>query len=349
MLASYFLTIKPSSLCFGMDYKKSGVDIHSLDAVKKRMSRAVKRTFTENVVTDFGHFGGGFRLKGFKKPVLVSSTDSVGTKVKVAQMMGRYDTVGADIVNHSANDILCTGAVPLFFLDYVAFSRLDSIHVAQIVEGVARACKREGIALVGGETAQLPGVYKPGDFDLVGTIVGAVEEGGLIDGSEIMPGDVAVGLRSSGLHTNGYSLARKVLIEGRKAPGIDAAVPGTRKTVGEALLEVHRSYRSLLEPIKHLLKGIAHITGGGFAGNISRLLPKDVDCVIEKRSWKPLPVFRMIKEHGRIADDEAYRVFNMGMGMVLFVQSKDASAVISKTGGTLIGEVRAGTGKVKLV
>lgn len=332
-----------------MDYKKSGVDIRSLDAVKKRMSRAVKATFNRNVVTDFGHFGGGFRLEGFKKPVLVSSTDSVGTKVKVAQMMGRYDTVGADIVNHSTNDILCTGAVPLFFLDYVAFSRLDLRHVAEIVEGAARACKKEGIALVAGETAQLPGVYKPGDFDLVGTIVGAVEEGGLIDGLKIRPGDVVVGLRSSGLHTNGYSLARKVLIDGKGAPGINAVVPGTKKTVGQALLEVHRSYRSQVEPLKHLVKGAAHITGGGFAGNISRLLPGVVDCVMEKRSWKPPPIFRMIQELGRIADDEAYRVFNMGMGMVLFVRPKDSSAVISKTGGTLIGEVRAGTGKVRLV
>jgi len=329
-----------------MDYRKAGVDITTLDKIKKRIARAVRRTFNENVMTEFGHFGGGFRLKGYRRPVLVASTDSVGTKVKVARMAGVFDTVGADIVNHSINDILCTGAQPLFFLDYVAFSKLGSKEVAEIVEGAARACRKEGVALIGGETAQLPGVYKPGEYDLVGTIVGAIEEGKLIDGSEIKEGDAAIGLRSTGLHTNGYSLARKVLIE-RNAPlPLDALVPGTKKTVGQALLAVHKSYRKEVEAVKPLLKGIAHITGGGFEGNVSRLLPGNVDCVIEKKSWKPQPIFRLIQIRGQVAEDEMYHVFNMGIGMVLFVRSKDAEEVREKTRGIVIGRIEKGKGRV---
>jgi phosphoribosylformylglycinamidine cyclo-ligase len=309
----------------------------------------VKRTFTPNVVTEFGHFGGGFRLTGYKKPVLVASTDNIGTKAKLTQMTGIYNTVGADIVNHSVNDILCTGAVPLFVLDYLAFSELGFEHVAEIVEGFARACRKENIVLIGGETAQLPGVHKPGDFDLSATVVGAIEEGELIDGRDIKPGDVAIGLRSTGLHTNGYSLARKVLIERKGAPGLDALVPGTNKTVGEALLAVHKSYRKEVEAVKPLLKGIVHITGGGFVDNISRLLPKDVDCVVDKKTWKPLPIFRMIQELGRIADEESYHVFNMGIGMVLFVREKDADEVCKSTRGKIIGRAEKGKGKVHLV
>ncbi len=329
-----------------MDYKKSGVDIGTLDGIKRRMSKAVQATFTKNVVTEFGHFGGGFRLRGYKKPILVSSTDSVGTKVKVAQMMGRYDTVGGDIVSHSVNDILCTGATPLFFLDYVAFSELEPQHVAEIVESVARACKEEGMALVAGETAQLPGVYKSGDFDLVGTIVGALEEGTLIDGSRIRPGDAVIGLGSSGLHTNGYSLARKVLLEEKNAPGLEALVPGTKTTVGKALLAVHRSYRKEVEAVKPLLKGIAHITGGGFEGNISRLLPKNIDCAIDGSSWKPLPIFRFIGDLGKVPADEMYRVFNMGIGMILVTRKKDEAFVLKKTKGIRIGEIIKGNGRV---
>jgi len=319
-----------------------------LDKIKKRMARAVKRTFNENVITEFGHFGGGFRLKGYRRPVLVASTDSVGTKVKVARMAGVFDTVGADIVNHSINDLLCTGAQPLFFLDYLAFSKLDADKVAKIVEGAAKACRKEGVALIGGETAQLPGVYKPGEYDLVGTIVGAIEEGKLIDGKEIEEGDAAIGLRSTGLHTNGYSLARKVLLEGNAPLPLDALVPGTKKTVGQALLAVHKSYRKEVEAVKPLLKGIAHITGGGFRGNISRLLPDDLDCVIERKSWKPQPIFRLIQIRGQVAEDEMYHVFNMGIGMVLFVRSKDAEEVREKTRGIIIGRIEKGKGRVNL-
>lgn len=343
------MTITATGLCFDMDYKKAGVDISALDAIKRRMARAVRSTFNDNVTTDFGHFGGGYRLKGYKKPVLVSSTDSVGTKVKLAGLTGVYDTVGADIVNHGVNDILCTGAEPLFILDYIAYSKLAPGKVAWIVEGLARACRKEKTVLIGGETAQLPGVYKPGDFDLVGTIVGVIEEGRLIDGSKIRPGDVAIGLRSTGLHTNGYSLARKVLIDGKGAPGIGAVVPGTKKTVGEALLAVHRSYRKEVEATKPVLTGIAHITGGGFADNISRLLPDNADCVIERKSWKPLPIFRLIQQRAGITDEEAYRVFNMGMGMVLFARAKDTEEVIRKTRGKVIGRIERGSRKVHLV
>lgn len=333
----------------GMDYRKAGVDIATLDRIKKRMAKAVKRTFTENVVTEFGHFGGGFRLKGYRRPVLVASTDNIGTKAKVARLAGIYNTIGADLVNHSSNDIMCTGAVPLFVLDYLAFSKLDFEHVARIVEGFAKACKKEKVVLIGGETAQLPGVHKPGDFDLSATVVGVVEEGKLIDGSEIKKGDVAIGLRSTGLHTNGYSLARKVLLEGNAPLPMDALVPGTKKTVGQALLAVHRSYRKEVEAVKPLLKGIAHITGGGFRGNISRILPDDLDCVIERKRWKPLPIFKLIQERGNVQDAEAYRVFNMGIGMVLFVRSKDAEEVREKTRGILIGRIVKGKGKVHLL
>jgi len=332
-----------------MDYRKAGVDVEALDRIKKRMARAVKSTFNQNVVTEFGHFGGGFRLKGHRRPVLVSSTDGVGTKIKVARMAGVYTTVGADIVNHSVNDILCTGATPLFFLDYLAFSMLEPERVAEVVEGAARACRSQGVVLIGGETAQLPGVYKAGDFDLVGTIVGVVEEGRLIDGSAIKPGDAVVGLASSGLHTNGYSLARKVLIESRNAPGLHARVPGTKKTVAQALLAVHRCYRKEIDAAKPILKGIAHITGGGFEGNIARLLPSNTDCVIRKRSWRPPPIFKMIAELGDVKEQEAYRVFNMGIGMVLFARAKDAEAVRAATRGRLIGTVERGKGKVHLV
>lgn len=343
------LTINPIVLCLDMDYRKAGVDLGSMEQIKKRIGKAAKSTFTENVVTDFGHFGGAFRLRGFRRPVLVASTDSVGTKVKVAQKAGIYDTVGADIVNHSVNDLLCTGARPLFFLDYLAFSKLEPTKVAEIVQGTAKACKKEGVVLIGGETAQLPGMYKPGDFDLVGTIVGVIEEGKLIDGSKLKPGDVAVGLRSTGLHTNGYSLARKVLIEGKDAPGIDALLPGTKKTIGQALLAIHRSYQKEVAATKPLLKGIAHITGGGFGDNISRLLPDNVDCVISKKSWKPLPIFKLIQELAGVPDEEMYHVYNMGMGMVLFVRAKDADGVRKSTGGKVIGRVEKGKGKVHLV
>lgn len=332
-----------------MDYRKAGVDVETLNKIKKRMGKAVEKTFNENVVTEFGHFGGGFRLTGYKKPVLVASTDNIGTKAKVARMAGIYDTIGADIVNHSVNDILCTGATPLFILDYLAFTKLDFEHVAEIVEGFAKACKRENIVLIGGETAQLPGVHKPGDFDLSATVVGVIEEGKLIDGRDIKPGDVAIGLRSTGLHTNGYSLARKVLIEGKVAPGIDAMVPGTKKTVGQALLAVHRSYRKQVEAVKPKLCGIAHITGGGFKDNISRLLPDNVDCVIEKKSWKVSAIFKLIQERGKVSDAEAYHVFNMGMGMVLFVREKDADEVCKKTRGKIIGRAEKGKGKVHLL
>lgn len=313
------------------------------------MGRAVKTTYTENVVTEYGHFGGGFRLNGYLKPVLVASTDSVGTKVKVAQAAGRYGTVGADIVNHSVNDLLCTGAKPLFFLDYLAFSELDSGKVADIVVGIAKACRKERIALIGGETAQLPGVYKKGDFDLVGTIVGAVEEGKIIDGNQIKAGDVAVGLRSTGLHTNGYSLARRVLIEKKGALGIEAKVPGTSKTIAQALLAVHRSYQAEVEPVKHLLKGIAHITGGGFPDNIARLLPDNLDCVIETKAWNPIPIFSLIQEQGNVDTNEMYSVFNMGIGIVLFTRPNVAEEVKKATRGKVIGRVEKGAGKVHLI
>jgi phosphoribosylformylglycinamidine cyclo-ligase len=256
--------------------------------------------------------------------VLVSSCDGVGTKQKLAALLGRNHTVGHDIVNHSINDILCCGAMPLFFLDYIAMARLDTAQVANIVEGLSAACREGGVALIGGETAEMPGFYVEGIYDLVGFIVGVVERSAIIDGTRIAPGDVLLGLPSSGLHTNGYSLARKVFDIDRDPSVLNRHYEGLQGSLGDALLQPHRPYHRLLEPHLARIKGLAHITGGGFAGNVSRVLPRNVTARIETESWPVPAIFHLIEATGGVPHDEMYRVFNMGVGMVVIVAEADA-------------------------
>lgn len=325
-----------------MLYRQAGVDIDALNAVKRRIGHAVRSTFPRHGASRFGLFGGVFAHRG---ELLISSTDSVGTKVLVACAVGRHDTVGEDLVNHCVNDILTTGAEPLFFLDYIGFSQLPARVIADVVDGVARACRREGVVLAGGETAQLKGFYPPGIYDLAGFIVGRVRRRDYINPERIRAGDLLFGFASSGLHTNGYSLARKVL-KGRH--GLASRLPGSKRTVGDALLAVHRSYRPILLPLRARLKGLAHITGGGFADNIERILPRNLDAVIWKKRWDVPAIFRLIQEAGKVPESEMYRVFNMGIGMVAVVRAADQLR-FRRAGGRLIGEIITGSGKVSLV
>jgi len=296
-----------------------------------------------------GFFGGMFEMPaGYKKPVLVSSCDGVGTKLKIAAAVGRHDTVGIDIVNHSINDILTCGAAPLFFLDYIAMGKLDPAVVTEIVKGLSKACQEGGCALIGGETAEMPGLYHGNDYDLAGVIVGAVEKGHLLNGRSIKPGDAVLGLPSTGLHTNGYSLARRVLGETPGAMAIRYEPLGT--SVGEALLAPHRSYLKDLKPVLGAIKGLAHITGGGFIDNIPRTLPDGTSARINRGNWDVLPIFDLIRELGDIADAEMYRVFNMGIGMVIFAGPEKAPSLLAALPeAKVIGEVIADTGKGRVI
>lgn len=303
-----------------LDYRKSGVDIEEGNRAVSLMKTEVKRTFSERVLSDLGHFGGLFRadFPGIKSPVLVASTDGVGTKLKVASMAGDYSTVGADLVNHCVNDILVQGASPLFFMDYIACGSLSAGTAAQIVTGMAGACLENHCALLGGETAEMPGFYRPGDYDVAGTIVGVVEEGSIVDGSALKDGHGIVGLPSTGLHTNGYSLARKVLFEMCGFSLSDRPDELYGATVGEALLAVHRSYLSAVAPLLAggLLTGMAHITGGGIPGNLVRILPDGLGAVIDGE-WPVPPIFDLIASRGGIAKGEMRLAFNMGAGFLL--------------------------------
>jgi phosphoribosylformylglycinamidine cyclo-ligase len=335
-------------------YRDAGVDIAAGNRAVALMRDAVKSTYGREVLAGIGAFGGlydGAALKAMSAPVLVASTDGVGTKTKVVAAAGRYDTIGHDIVGHCVNDILVQGAKPLFFLDYVAFDKLVPERVATIVTGIAAACKSVGCALLGGETAEMPGVYAPGEFDVVGTIIGVVERGRIIDGSGITAGDVIIGIASSGLHTNGFSLARKVLA-GRD---LAARVPELGKTLGEALLAPHRPYLRELEALWAAgvtVKGIAHITGGGLIENPPRILPEGIAARIRRASWPMPPLFAMIARDGGIDAHEMARVFNLGLGMLLFVDKAEAGKVLGLLGGEawLVGETVARTGEpVELV
>ena len=307
----------------GSAYAAAGVDIDTKMNALKRAKRAIEKTFTAGVVGELGSFGGLFRSPG-KEELLVASTDGVGTKLKVAVMAGRHDTVGQDLVNHCVNDILVQGAEPLFFLDYIGASKLEAKQLADILSGFCKACKENGCALLGGETAELPGLYPPGEYDLVGTIVGRVARKEVITGKGIRVGDVLIGLPSSGLHTNGYSLARKVIFE-TAGLGVKDRLPGTRQSVADALLAVHRSY---LKPIRALrrkvaVRGLAHLTGGGFPDNVPRILPAGVTAVFDRSAWTVPPLFRFIQAAGNVDREEMYRVFNMGIGMVAVVRPGD--------------------------
>jgi phosphoribosylformylglycinamidine cyclo-ligase len=312
----------------------------------RRARRGIVATFTPGVIGRLGSFGGLFRSPGAGQ-ILVASTDGVGTKIKVACAAGRHDTVGGDIVNHCVNDILVQGAEPLFFMDYIGASKLDPGTLAAILRGLCRACRENGCALLGGETAEMPGVYPPGEYDLVGTIVGRVARRELITGAAIRPGDVILGLPSSGLHTNGYTLARRIVFETAGLKPRDP-FPGLKRSVADVLLAVHRSY---LAPVRALrrrvaVRGLAHITGGGFADNIERVLPAGRCAVIDRSAWTPPPLFRFLAEAGRVDREEMYRVFNMGIGMVVFVRRADvlaALAALRRAGerAVPIGNVRA--------
>ena len=312
-------------------YKQAGVDIDEADRAVDLIRRHARSTFTKGVLTDIGSFGAGFRLAGFKKPVLISSADGVGTKLKLAFMTGRHDTIGEDLVNHCVNDIAVQGAEPLFFLDYFATGKLDAAVAEQVVAGIARGCRANGCALIGGETAEMPGLYQKGEYDLAGFIVGAVERDAMLTGKptskSIQPGDVLLGLESNGLHTNGYSLARKLLFEvaGRKLD----------QPLADELMKVHRSY---LRPIRalinaHCLKGAAHITGGGITGNTPRMLPKGLAARIFPSRWPVPPIFEELRKIGNIPLDDYRRTFNLGIGMILAVPVRKcgmASRILDK-------------------
>nr|MDQ3309879.1 phosphoribosylformylglycinamidine cyclo-ligase [Gemmatimonadota bacterium] len=307
-----------------LSYRGSGVDIDAADRAKHRLAGLVRSTATPDTLSTLGSFGGLYRLPpGLEKPILVASTDGVGTKLKVAVASGRHGTVGEDLVNHCVNDVLVQGARPLFFQDYLGIGRMDEGVVEAVVSGVARGCRANGCALLGGETAELPDMYAAGEYDLAGTIVGVVEQDRLLDGSRIEPGDAIVALASSGLHTNGYSLARQVVFE-RMGMGPDDVFPGEEGTVADVLLRTHRSYLNALTPLleRGEIRGLAHITGGGLLDNIPRVLPPDLDAHLETASWELPSVFRTLQAHGGIEKMEMFRVFNMGIGMVAFVDAR---------------------------
>jgi len=306
-------------------YRDAGVNIDEADRAVDFIKVAARKTFTRNVLTGIGSFGAMYQLTGWKRPVLISSADGVGTKLKVAFMTGRHDTVGSCLVNHCVNDIAVQGAVPLFFLDYFAVGKLDATVAAEVVGGLGRACEENGCSLIGGETAEMPGMYSPGEYDLAGFIVGAVERSRLLTGAAIKPGDMLLGLPSTGLHTNGYSLARKLLFE-VAAYKPKSFVPELDCTAGDELLKVHRSY---LKPIQRLMKadlllGAAHITGGGITDNTPRILPKGVAAEVKSGSWPVLPVFELLRRLGSIPEDDYRRTFNLGIGMILVVPEKKA-------------------------
>ncbi len=336
-----------------LDYRSAGVDIDSANDARDRIKALVESTFTEGARGRFGGFGGMFRMPaGAQKPVLVASADGVGTKVKVAIESGRNDTVGHDLVNHCTNDILVQGATPLFFLDYVAFGQLVPEVVEAVVRGVAAGCRENGCALLGGETAEMPGLYTPPDYDLAGFIVGSVEEDRVLGSERVRAGDVLVGLASSGLHTNGYSLARRIVNERLRLSPADA-FPDEGGSVADVLLRVHRSYLAALRPVLERVHAMAHITGGGLPGNLDRALPPDLDAVVDLSSWSVPNLFEVLERAGEVPRGEMFRAFNMGVGMVVICAGDDADAVIessraANTPAWLLGEVRPGSGVVVL-
>jgi phosphoribosylformylglycinamidine cyclo-ligase len=338
----------------GLSYRAAGVDLEAADRAKARLTELVSRTRDQNTLSEMGLFGGLYALPGgLQEPVLVSSADGVGTKLKLAFMTGRHDSVGQDLVNHCVNDVLVQGASPLFFLDYLATGRMEEGVVSQVVEGVAQACVENGCALLGGETAEMPDFYLPGEYDLAGFITGVVERAKILDGSRIQEGDVLIGLGSTGLHTNGYSLARKIAFEAMDL-GMDDVLPGLGRTVGEALLAVHKSYFPSIKPMlgSSRLHGLAHITGGGIPGNLPRVLPHGLGARIDTESWEVPPLFRILQEGGNVSNQEMFRVFNMGVGMIVITAPEATDAVaneLAAAGETswVLGEVHRGGG-VKL-
>jgi phosphoribosylformylglycinamidine cyclo-ligase len=339
-----------------MDYKTAGVDIDAGHEVVRRIRALARRTHTPGVLSDLGSFGGLFQLPAAAAgddQVLVASADGVGTKLRVAFMTGRHDTIGVDLVNHCVNDILVQGARPLFFLDYLATGRLEPDVAVQIVDGLSRACVENGCALLGGETAEMPGFYKDGEYDVAGFIVGVVSRSALIDGSRVASGDVLIGLPSSGLHTNGYSLARRIAFE-TAGVGVGDVVPELGVPVGDALLAPHRSYLPVIGPLlgSGAIAGMAHITGGGITDNLPRMLPEGTRAEIDRSAWEVPAVFRWLRRVGGVPDDDMYRTFNMGMGLIVAVAADQADGVLAaladrgETDARVIGRVVVGAGGV---
>ena len=332
-------------------YAQAGVDVDLGNLVKRRIQSRVRSTHGPEVLGKVGGFGGLFapNFAGMRQPVLVASVDGVGTKLKIAFAMNRHDTVGADLVNHCVNDIAVLGARPLFFLDYIGAEKLEPRVFDQLLSGFTRACRSAGCALVGGETAQMPGMYRKGEYDLAGCIVGVVDRAALIDGRKIKPGDVVLGLPSNGLHTNGYSLARKILFDQLKLKP-SSRLPGFKGSLGEELLRVHRNYQPLLDGLPPgIIRGLAHITGGGVIDNLPRILPKDCDAVIETRTWRIPAMFQFLQEKGKIDPEEMFQVFNMGIGMVIVMAANDAGRVAHRLKAKQIGRIQKGSGKTRLV
>jgi phosphoribosylformylglycinamidine cyclo-ligase len=337
-------------------YKSAGVNISAGAKSVNLIKNKVKSTFDKNVLTGLGTFGAMYGLKDilkkYKDPVLVQSIDSVGTKIMIANIMDKHDTIGEDMVAHACGDILCQGAKPLTFLDYIAINNVKPRQMSQIVSGLVKACKKVGVSLIGGEIAELPGVYQPGEYDLVGAITGVVEKSKIINGSKIRVGDVLLGLPSSGLHTNGYSLARYIFFKVKHFDVTDK-VKGLSKTLGEELLTPHKNYTKIVLPLldKYEIRGIAHITGGGLIDNVARILPKNTAVEIEYGSWPILPIFKLIKELGNVPCDDMHKTFNLGIGMVLVVSKKESKKIkkaFRRIGEDVyeIGEVVRGNGKV---
>jgi phosphoribosylformylglycinamidine cyclo-ligase len=336
-----------------LDYRTAGVDIDAAEESKRRITAHVLSTLTSGARGEFGGFGGMFRVPtDVPKPVLVASADGVGTKVKVAIEAGRYDTVGHDLVNHCVNDILVQGAAPLFFLDYVAFGALDPHAVEGVVAGVAAGCRENGCALLGGETAEMPGVYTPPDYDLAGFIVGYVDEDAILGPQRVREGDVIVGIESSGLHTNGFSLARRI-VNDRMKLSVHDRFPGSDASVGDVMLSIHRSYLTVLRPILSTVHAMAHITGGGIPGNLNRALPPTLDAIVDSASWTVPNLFQQLQQAGGVDRREMFRTFNMGVGMTVICPESGAAEVISSAAARgmhawRLGVVQRGSGQVVL-
>ena len=334
------------------EYAAAGVDLASADEAKARISEAVAGTRTPLSVGRVGAFGGMVRIPpGMRRPTLVLSTDGVGTKVLVALQAGRFDTVGEDLVNHSVNDILVHGATPIAFMDYIAGSGLAVEQIAGLVEGIARGCRAHGMALAGGETAQMPGLYRPGTYDLAGTIIGVVEEDEALHGDAVVPGDVLLGYASTGLHTNGYTLARRIVFEKLKL-GLSDPLGATGRTVADALLAVHQSYAASVRPVLGRIHALAHITGGGIPGNLVRVLPQGCEAVVDPSSWELPPLFATLQQAGQVSTDEMREVFNLGVGLiaVLPADAVDAAQAAARAAGVAtwpMGEIRRGRSGVR--
>jgi phosphoribosylformylglycinamidine cyclo-ligase len=331
-------------------YARAGVDVDLGNKLKRGIRSLVRRTHGPQMLGKIGGFGGLFRASfpGMRDPVLVASIDGVGTKLKIAFAMDKHDTVGADLVNHCVNDIAALGSHPLFFLDYIGCERLEPPVFQQLLRGLSRGCRAARCALLGGETAQMPGMYRKGEYDLAGCIVGVVDRAKIIDGRKIKQGDVILGLASNGLHTNGYSLARKILFAKMKL-NPNSRIPGLTTSVGAELLRVHKNYQPLLAKVPSgMIKGLAHITGGGLIDNLPRVLPSNCDAVVETKSWRVPSIFQILQKNGNVDPQEMYQVFNMGIGMVAIVAERNARRVMAILKAKPIGRIERGAGKVRL-